>query len=272
MKPSTLSLPLLVLSTLPLAALAHESHYHSGFYMGGGLGGSQYVADFDNDINVNYGDAYGDPQSVSTPDHSQLQEYGAVGQFQVGYAYFHGAFFIAGEFGLNVNSTIYNFEQDLTVNNVGSYVDTYYVTLASNPELEFNNIEPTLDIKPGFRMTPNSLIYLRFGMAYNELELKNQINFIDNIVGPDAQYYAKSLKISDSDSGLFFRMGVGVEQKFSDKVAVSLDYIHTNYGSVTASGVTNTPAFGGDVINGFTASQSVDVKRDDVLFTVNYYF
>ncbi len=264
-------------------APTNDSYYHSGFYLGGAIGGNQYLGNTEQELTATYVETF-DFLLVTLGNSEQDYEAkssGFTGQIQLGYAYvndwFFGALEVSGngaggaDFGRNYETK--------TLNDADGYIAT--ISLSSDMDIELNNFEPVVDLKLGFRVTPNSLLYARVGAAFNEIQLKDTVTFTEltDIDAPfDGIPLTSHLDVSESKSVVGLRLGVGGEHRFTQHLAVTLDYIYTDYGSVDVSGVADT-AFYGPCDNftcyyddGLFVSDEVDVTRNVVMLGMNYYF
>jgi opacity protein-like surface antigen len=261
-------------------APTNDSYYHSGFYLGGAIGGNQYFANIENfstgtyvgwDLDLDY--TIGSYDSLE----SESKSAGFMGQVQLGYAYINDWFFGALEISGNGSTGSNGMDQDNAYSDFNFNEGTFGV-LRSDVDVELNSWEPVVDLKIGFKVTPNSLLYARVGAAFNEITVKNKLNL-------ELDYYfdeqvLSSHETTKSDSVVGLRLGVGAEQRFSENLAVSLDYVYTDYGSVDVSG-SGQSAFWNSVPdpeeidyleNGLKSDSEVNVKRNVVMLGMNYYF
>ncbi len=258
----------------------NDSYYHSGFYLGGAVGGNQYLANIENfssatyegwNLNNNYTFGSYDPLE------SESKSAGFMGQVQLGYAYINDWFFGALEISGNGSTGSNGMDQDDAYSeyNNADYEGTFGL-LRSDIDVELNSWEPVVDLKIGFKVTPNSLLYARVGAAFNEITVKSKLNL-------ELDYYfdeqvLSSYESTKSDSVVGLRLGVGAEQRFSENLAVSLDYVYTDYGSVDVSSAGNAASWDDIhdqiiyVEDGLQSDSEVNVKRNVVMLGMNYYF
>lgn len=101
--------------------------------------------------------------------------------------------------------------------------------------------EPGIDLRPGFFLTPCTLLYGRVGVTYNKLSVHASRNTSirtttvieqqpPNIFEEDeSKSFSKYKKVG----GL--RLGLGLEQKLCDHLSIRADYVNTHYRSIKVS-------------------------------------
>jgi opacity protein-like surface antigen len=254
----------------------NDSYYHSGFYLGGAIGANQYLANTESNVYAAYESttfslllelgSYDDLETES-------KALGFMGQAQLGYAYINDWFFLAGEISGNGTTGSNNLDQDTPYATSNSLEGTFTL-LRSDLDIELNSWEPVVDIKIGFKVTPNSLLYARVGAAFNEIQVKEKLNLDINYF--EAFDVLSSLESTHSDSVVGLRLGVGGEHRFSENLAATLDYVYTDYGSVNVSGMGDSSYYyQGDIEtfeDGLAFDSEVNVKRNVVMLGMNYYF
>lgn len=103
-------------------------------------------------------------------------------------------------------------------------------SLLSEYEVAFTQPDLNADLRLGFLVTPNFLLYARAGAAFSEVEQEVESTYqLQDLLGLNNTV---TLNASDSDDIVGFRAGLGGEYKVTDRIGVTLDYIYTNYGTV----------------------------------------
>ncbi len=208
---------------------------------------------------------------LTSPDlDNQSQNAGFGGQIQLGYALFGDTFFIAAEISGNGASNSNGLGQDTETDFYDSF-EGITVQLTTDTDINLNSFEPVIDIKPGFKVGINTLLYARVGVAFNEIEIKNKVHFSEDMNGDVT--FITDREISNSESVAGLRLGAGMEHRFSEHMAVNVDYVYTTYGSVDVSGYGDIEAYNDAPLSDALAiSNSVNVSRDMVMIGLNYYF
>jgi len=283
--PSVLAL------TLPLAAAAHRGgdHFDQGFYFGGSAGISNLTAEINQSLvgttfilNEGFFSSAFDTGYFDTSFHSDSTR--GMGQLQLGYALSWGWFF--GALEVSVNGSQLNLDQD---NVATEYIlgpsqppifDNFQAletTITSDIDIALNNFEPVADLKLGFTLPTKTYLYGRVGAAFNTIEVHDSVTFTQFFFDYSGNHKTipQSFRTSESKDKVALRFGVGIEHKFFDQVSVALDYVHTEYGSVSVSNFEDTIIFGTSERSNdfqFGVSDEVDLTRDVVTLGVNYYF
>lgn len=92
-----------------------------------------------------------------------------------------------------------------------------------------NHWNYAIDYRPGFILSPQTLLYGRFGLALENIKLSTS-NTNEGIVPPETwtDYVSKSEKSFRP----CLHLGCGIEQKIYSKLALRLDYTYTDYGYI----------------------------------------
>jgi len=147
------------------------------------------------------------------------------------------------------------------------------------------NTEYGFDIRPGFMMDTNTMLYGRIGVAMNHLNNRMDTNLIVQNTDPGflPSLFFSNLSTANNKSVFpAFRLGVGIERAITDHLSITADYIYTYYGRVRTHGVTSTTGlfedFGTlDVLpvvteNGLQAESSGHMTTQAGMLGIKYYF
>jgi opacity protein-like surface antigen len=92
--------------------------------------------------------------------------------------------------------------------------------------------EPGIDFRPGFFLTPCTMLYGRVGVAYNRLTLHTR-TISSALITPPLTVGASPLIGTDAASKHkkvgALRLGVGLEQHLGECMSIRVDYINTHY-------------------------------------------
>ncbi len=275
--PFKLSLISLLVAT-PAVSMAYADLTpctFSGWTIGLGLGASTFMADTrsSTDIVSDPGDFEiipdnalaavqpsftfpGNSASIATKAH--LYQYGVMGNLFVGYgSVLDNHAYWGAELGLNAfgaretslknsaNNTAAIQVHDIFIGPPFAFegVTTYQNSLASNTQVSRSAIEPYLDLKLGFLMTPTSLVYVKGGINYNTLKVKTNANHqvvanmvwgeIDGPIPPfsvtDSGVASSAIESSKSKSEIGYRAGIGGEVLITPEFGVAAEYIYSFY-------------------------------------------
>jgi len=284
----TLGSSMLALS-LPLSGMAFHGgdHFDHGFYVGGAAGVSRLSGDIEQTLfgithivltNITIGTGY-----LDTSFDAETTR--AMGQIQLGYAIAWDWLFVGLEVSLNGSQLHLEQHSQAFGDSYGPteppFFDSYdavRTTITSDADIELNNFEPVADLKLGFNLHNKTYLYGRVGAAFNTIEVHDSITYTQAFFDYfDSAHLniPQGFRTSESESKVGLRVGVGVEHKFFDQVSVALDYVHTEYGSVSVSHFEDTIIAFSSIESSefqFGVSDDVDVRRDVVTLGVNYYF
>ncbi len=145
-----------------------------------------------------------------------------------------------------------------TITIVGGGGATVARTNYSNSiETKLNALEFGLDLRPGYLLCPNTLLFARIGIAYNKLSITRNIN--QGFLSPgdaDGGFSFVSSKSNKKRAAL--RLGLGLERQLYDSWSLRADYIFTYYGKISAASNTQTA---GSIPGRTFVSNANDAKR-----------
>lgn len=235
----------------------------SGLTLGVGVGATTFMTDISNDTSV--GNAALDPTK-------NIYDFGPMAELFIGYGnVFDNNTYLGAELGLNIFGSTETSVSDTATNHVtttafevGNIIGTanYSNSLYTKTKVTRNAVEPVLDIKAGYLVTPTALIFLRGGVAYNNLKIKT--NSVYNVSGntvPNPQSSAKassvttssSLFTSQTKSTFAFRLGIGTEYMVTPNFGIGADYIYTFYPSLKTTAATGGRDVACDALEGCVA-------------------
>ncbi len=270
------------LTTLALLAAistyAEEPEFEDGVYISGLLGAGWGDADWSGSNTVTGYDEY---SQVNATETSKPYEYGdnearLVGSIAFGYQLIFDYFYIGAEVAGTFGGA-----RDFESNDSNSY--HYAVETSDDPitvhsgnysKASLRGSEIDLDLKPGFLLDENLLVYARIGAAFNELQLQNSSEWsLKDADGWD--YPSVTDYSSESKNVVGLRVGAGVEYLISEQIGISLDYVHTNYGSIETSTSGHESFLSTDGWNSSisgNANTEVSVSTNTLMAGVTYHF
>jgi opacity protein-like surface antigen len=216
----------------PLASVAHATMFENGFFVGAKIGGQQAMATYDQNASLvvsDFGAGVLLGQSTGAQDghafHTNL-----MGNVSAGYAHIVNQFFLAAEVSINVAE-----EQEFSWREneaaIGFNGDFLIDSLVTDTSVEIENPDVILDLRPGILLAKNFLFYGRLGVAFNEISLEQTAatTFTDDV--GNVEHLSASDSTEDNVAGL--RVGLGLEYKLTRNLGLVMDYVFTDYGTIT---------------------------------------
>lgn len=193
--------------------------------------------------------------SVSNYAKGNIYRYSPMGAVFIGYGMvFDNYTYLGAELGANVfGSTNTSLRSTASHNTSVTSIDTNDNTvglavlnkaLSSRTKATRNSVEPFLDLKAGWLMTPTALAYIRGGINYNTLKVKTNSNFqadgamFANVPSnfPVTASTSSSFETSRKKSEVGYRAGIGMEVMITPEFSVGADYVYTFYQDVKVNG------------------------------------
>ena len=186
------------------------------------------------------------------------------------------AFEIAGNMGKRKN----------TLNNLAALQEpngtASTASLATSTTAKLKSGEFDFDLRPGFLIDTQTMLYGRVGGALNQLTLTSDNTFVFNQLAAfgfiTAADYTSPLKQQTSRKVVGLRIGAGIERALRQRFSITADYIYTYYGTMNASNIGNSTsttvatnsAFTN--VNGLSGNSSARIFTQMAMLGVKYYF
>ena len=249
------------------------SPYCGGFYTGIGLGIVHTDADVNVDPTVTINNILDTPSTLSVEQNTNAAENSFLGNIYLGYGslLYSSPWYLGAEVFANIA------QHDMTTNAYASNTTTSQCctiknTLNSHTEAQLSPVEGGIDIRPGYLITATTLLFGRVGVAFNELKYDQDNTFVLNANSSSASPGAE-LDISQDKFVAGLRLGFGLEQYVGKGFALSANYVWTDYGKVSASGVANSASLGSsNTLCGFQSGGSADVTSNSFTLGMSYLF
>lgn len=236
----------------------------SFFYYAGGAGG---MVNYSADINQNSAEilefASPPPAITMIPSSGHIKESTIAGQLQFGLGYKHHHWYLAAEASGQFSD-----------GDIGEMSPTFalhmspFINSIQNIGAKLNSFELAVDLKPGFYLSPRTLVYGRVGAAFNELEVHQSFSFQSDEVNVH-----DIASISESDNVVGLRLGLGVEHNIYDELTIFLDYVYTQYPdeSLNFSQTLDIVELGviANIDNNFEYS---GINKQSIMLGFNYYW
>lgn len=140
-------------------------------------------------------------------------------------------------------------------------------SISLNTQLCISSWQGGIDFRPGWCLTPFTLLYGRIGTSYATIKSHTEATFQGNLVS-DWNLRDKKTKCSPRAT---CRFGGGIEQVLCTNLHLRFDYCYTNYGEVKLNrAVSNLDAFGIPVFLNY--SNTYRVSDHSLLLGLSYYF
>lgn len=278
---------LAVIISSPTCAMAYTTLFNG--YYGGVMGG---IMQTDTQISASSSAAYNtffftDKELALAQSNVNVFKYSGAGAIYLGYGHFipNSCFYLAGEIFGNWavrNNALRNhaYHSDLDV----FFGDNHHESLTNLTSTKLRNSEFGIDIRPGFMMDTNTLLYGRIGLAFNKLTTKNTNDFAYTgllPVFPPLTTSHSFLNQSKTKNKTALRLGIGLEYHVAENLSVTADYIYTYYGKVNTSAVGDTTFNNGEdfdraipnfVKDGSTTQSSSRMYTQTAMLGLKYYF
>jgi opacity protein-like surface antigen len=271
----------------PTCAMAYNTLFNG--YYGGVMGGiMQTDTQISADSSAEFNTFFSTDKTIAMAQRNvNVFKYTGTGAIYLGYGHFipNSCFYLAGEIFGNWaarNNALRNAAYQANLG--GSIFEQYYVSLTGLTSSKLRRSEFGIDIRPGFMMDTNTLLYGRIGLAFNKLTTTNTNDFAFTGLAPLLPALTTShsyLNQSKTKNKTALRLGLGLEYHVADNLSVTADYIYTYYGKVNTSAVGDTTFNNGEdfdtfitnfVEDGAVAHSSTRMYTQTAMLGLKYYF
>jgi len=222
-------LPLLILCSRSLIAgelgpvQMDSTTNFKGQYLGLGVGGffPFYNTQVDTLVTARF------PYLAEVNGKGDFSSNNVFGDVFLGYGFVYNSFYVAPEVYFSAGS---NPKANLTIEALGTLPSELLSTYTTT---KLNSWEGGIDGRLGWLATPDSLLFIRLGAAFNNISLNsNTTTYTEGTAVPET----KLLNYTASKSLVGFRAGAGLEQKLTPRISVRADYVYTYYGKLSTYG------------------------------------
>jgi outer membrane immunogenic protein len=245
-----------VLTAAATAALAETCF--EGFYTGISLGGSFTNGHLTKGKDLSL-TALGQTGTATFSSKHDLRKNAGVGALYLGYGSFSDYFYLGGELFADWTHRKAKGTQD------------YSVSLAANPltltdmtNVKLNGFEYGVDLRPGYKLTNDSLVYARVGVAFNKLKATETLTVGS---GTTASQF---VPLSKKKNVAALRVGAGIEQGICENLVLRADYIYTYYGKVNAKNSSNLAT--SNFNSSAAARSTAKLSNNTVMLGLSYYW
>ena len=232
MKKRTLTLILpIVMAAAGTASASHSHCPFNGYYAGVSAGESLLVGTA-NQIRSLGLSLPGAGYSINDSRGAGLKRNSLVGAIHGGYSYTWEELYLGGEAFIKGSRNKASISDTTTFSqNIAGNPTTLGIT--SNTRTTLKNVEFGIDFRPGYLVTPHSLLYARIGAAFNKLSLTSNLTF--NAQNPAFGQVSFPLPQGNSKTKTALRLGAGLEQQICEYWSLRADYTYTYYGRIAAT-------------------------------------
>tara|TARA_R110002126_G_scaffold273866_1_gene418595 strand:+ start:119567 stop:120394 length:828 start_codon:yes stop_codon:yes gene_type:complete len=231
-----------------------KTGYPDGFMLGAGAGVTEFMDSGTYNTTAN---------NLVNSTNNRSFRFGFMGDVIAGYGRrVYKPFYLGTELGLNIfgtRKTSFSRASQLDVTVVQTEFGSSSVvrndTLSDTTTVSGNVLVPSFDIKPGLLVTPNSLLFARVGINYNQIHVvKNSMYQSSGLfTSPDATELTMTqsgLYSSEKKQLIGLRTGVGFEYLISDNIGLAANYVYAFYNSVNTQMVGTSSRVACDTIEG----------------------
>ncbi|HRE32123.1 MAG TPA: hypothetical protein PLD88_09145 [Candidatus Berkiella sp.] len=118
--------------------------------------------------------------------------------------------------------------------------------LATQTKITRHFLEPYFDVKLGFLPRPDALLYLRGGINYNQLAIRNNVsyNVADsalNFGNGNSLNTNSAISVKTHRDKIGFRVGTGMEYLITPQIGLGANYVYTLYARISNNNTATVP-------------------------------
>lgn len=241
-----------------------------GLYLGGSVGGHVMEA---TQRQAYQGLLVADVEEYSS--FSKIFDTNLTGMVFAGYGKLWDHFYLAAEGVFQFGNFRLKDSQQFNINSPPVILGGLSASISSSLNSKFSKWQFGLDLLPGFRLGPSTLLYARAGAGFAKasIELLTNIALTDNL-SQESLVTSISFPQKRRKSWPHLRLGAGIEQLLSQRFALRLDYIYTDYGRGNFQPLSSSPilAFGTTSLFIASGSSHVHIYDHRALLGLSYIF
>lgn len=225
-----------------------------GRYLGVGVGG--FFPFYNTTVETRITAVY--PYLSSVTGKGDFSSNNAFGDIFLGYGFVFNSFYMGPEVYFSAGRRP---KADLTIQAVNSYPSEL---LSTDTIAKLNSWEEGIDGRLGWLATPDTLLFIRLGAAFNNISLNSNTKAYTEattVAQTKLLYYTASKFLGG------FRAGAGLEQKLTPCISVRADYVYTYYGNFSTQG-SNYSSPLGPIIN----TTRIHLQSQAVMGSIIYDF
>lgn len=250
-------------SAILFCNLTSKVNAFDGFYTGAALGGT-FSSGSENSIF----------SLVPTPDTNTrgfivnskhgFKKNGVIGNLFIGYGELCDPLYLGAE--------AFALWSKLRDNTAVSALNTRGLLFTTEGSINNRSLKYGIDLRPGYLLTENSLIYARLGVAYTKVNLNNfmAVNFDQNVGGNVVSTLRLSGINHASKNLVSCRIGLGIEQMITCNLSLRADFVHVRHKTLNLINTT-TRQSGPDTIT-ITTMTNIKVSNNTAMIGLAYYW
>lgn len=262
--------------------MGEPSAFPRGFAIIGGIGVTEFMSA------AKYDTVAGDMHHTYSPRNFQ---YGFAGDLAVGYGFFlKRSLYLGTELGVTFLGNTKNKSASLAASSTNVNDETLSRASLVNDAISTqstvieNSVVPYFDLKPGIVISPQTWLYGRIGINYNQIKVKTNSQY--NSSGGDladseplaftSEYTAFSATSKRNAPGL--RTGLGIDYLVSKNFGISANYIYSYYNRLKTNGSSSSKQLACDTVEGcpavdgpFTTTGTTKASDSQVLLELIYH-
>lgn len=204
--------------------------------------------------------------------HATLTTNNGIGELRFGYGRVlcNSCFFIGGELFGNYSHPEFSSHQVYAQTPLDIFPNR---TTIERAKFKLNSFEYGADIKPGYLLSPTTLLVGRIGVAFNRLKIHDS----SEVFFPNDDFdVINHLNKDDDKAGLL--LGLGLEQYLCRGFSINVDYTYTTYNRSSFDNtsdvtiISRTPAAFFDVADGVAQHIDSRIHNNKFMLGINYHF
>lgn len=268
------------LIAIALLLCGHCQANYNGFYAGLKVGGERAIANGHTSNFLGLIDIFDNTTTISNRGETDGHNDIVIGNFYAGYGFTCYGVFLGLE-GF-VNFPRHEIRKNNVLESTLDFADEsesvhIHQILDHCFKVTSRCVEYGVDFKPGFLITPCTLLYGRVGAAFNSFAIcsRSELLYEDDskgLVEPPSVSVMERFLSNKQHSMTGLRLGVGAELQVYENFGITLDYVFTEYGSVCIEGQHDTTIRGKTLPDGLNVNSQAHLRNNAVLIGVSYRF
>ncbi len=220
----------------------------NNMYVGGSLGGSFADANQHLTGSAHALIAFGIFSTITPLDlKTNMAKNALAGSIYTGYGHTWDRVYLGGE--LNGNASNYNMSNSISYGlsqKISLFTPTPIIINGNakiNTQAKISPIQFAASVRPGYLLTPDSLLYGRVGVAIAKVTVSANTIASGGFIVVDTVNTSSivPLNISSSKHAAILQLGGGLEQHFLEHWGLRVDYIYSYYGKMLANATNSAP-------------------------------
>ena len=245
-----------------LLSLMHPLVSFEGFYVGGSAGANATIGRQTGDVFVQFGEA--SPIFFPMDLSADLFNGNAEGSLYAGYGRQWQCLYAGLEGFVRYSHPQLTFHRQHLFDNAPSEI----FNRENSTEFSVGPWHYGLDGRAGFLVNPCTLLYGRIGVEWARIKLNSDARF-NGFAG--SEILDISLSTDEQKRSAYLRLGVGIEKQLNSSFSLKVDYLYTDYGSISVKDqITGSSSTG--TFLALADTTQLHLKNHAVTLGLSYYF